>query len=75
MTELAAELFLYFQGSWEQIYAMKPSDARALFASKAFASWKKGRENEHKIASAIIDRIDGVAKRIDSLGKVLAKRN
>ena len=53
---------------------MPLSDARAFFETKAFANWKKGRENEQKTQAAIVERLDGLAKRIDNLGKALASR-
>lgn len=74
LTEQAAELTLYCGQLWAETLAMRPSDARAFFETKAFAGWKKNRENEIKQTAAIIERLDSLGKRIDNLGKALARR-
>jgi hypothetical protein len=45
-----------------------------MFGSKAFADWKKTSEHEMKLLNMIIDRLDGVSKRIDGLSKSMSRR-
>ena len=40
-----------------------------FFGSKAFAGWKKAREQETKLQLAVIDRLDGVIKSLGALAK------
>jgi hypothetical protein len=48
---------------------MKLSDVTAFFGSKAFASWKKNKEQETKLQLAMLDRLNGVITAIGNLGK------
>ena len=45
------------------------SDVDELFEGQSFATWKKAKEHEVKLQLAIINRLDGLAKAIQSLGK------
>lgn len=54
---------------------MTQSDVNDFFEGKAYAEWRKGREQEHKVQAAIGDRLNGViracgviVKAISSLG-------
>lgn len=53
---------------------MPLSYSSEMYESKVFSDWKESRENEQKISIAIIERLDGVAKQINELAKVIAKR-
>jgi hypothetical protein len=53
---------------------MNRSDIRAVFESKQFKEWKRGREAENRMTSAQIERLDNIVRSIGSLGKVLAQR-
>lgn len=52
---------------------MRSSEVRSVFTSKAFAEWKKGRESEHKVSLAVIERLDVLTKTVGNLGKVLSR--
>jgi phage tail tube protein FII len=52
---------------------MRSSDVRSIFQSKAFGDWKKGRESEHKVALASIERLDVLIKAVGNLAKVMAR--
>ncbi|WP_157650721.1 hypothetical protein [Burkholderia ubonensis] len=53
---------------------MQRSDYKALFESKAFEDWKKGREAQGTRFLAICERLDNVVRAIGGLGKVMAAR-
>lgn len=55
-------------------YQVRPSDAAHFFSGKAFASWRKVRESEGKVQSAIVGRLNDVVRSIGMLAKVLVKR-
>jgi hypothetical protein len=48
---------------------MRMSDVSAFFDSKAFAGWKKVREQETKLQLAVIDRLDGVIRSLHAVAK------
>lgn len=54
--------------------AMQRSDCTALFESKAFEDWKRGREAQGTRFLAICERLDNVVRAIGTLGKVIAAR-
>lgn len=75
LNEQIFELMLFCRQSHQAMADMRLSASRDLFASKAFASWKKASEHEMKLTGMVIDRLDGLAKRFDGLAKMLAKRH
>lgn len=68
------ELQLFCGQSRQSVLAMSGSDCRAMFSSKAFASWKKSIELPIKQQNYVIERLDGLGKRLDSLAKQLSRR-
>jgi hypothetical protein len=72
-SEVLASLFLHFGVSYSDARAMRSSDVRSIFDSRAYSDWKKAQEARHKVDAAIIDRLDNVAKAIVNLGKVIAR--
>jgi hypothetical protein len=53
---------------------MTLSISNDLYTSKAFDSWKNSRENDQKLSLALLDRMDGLSRQVNELGKVLARR-
>jgi hypothetical protein len=53
---------------------MTRSQIRTVFESKQFKEWKRGKEAEHRLTSAQIERLDNITRSIGSLGKVMAQR-
>jgi len=68
-----ASLFLHFGVSYSNAQAMRSSDVRSIFESRAYSDWKKSQEAQHKVDAAIIDRIDNATKAIVNLGKAIAR--
>lgn len=50
---------------------MRLSDAKNFFDCKRYTDWKKWREHEHRVQSAVVDRLNGVIESISALGKRL----
>lgn len=74
-SEVLASLFLHFGvKDYSVARAMRSSDVRSIFESRAYSDWKKSQEAGHKVDAAIIDRLDNVTKAINQLGKLLARR-
>lgn len=69
----AIELSLYCNQPYSEATSLKISVSNDFYKSKAFEDWKNGREGEQKMAIAIIERIDGLAKQINGLSKLLSK--
>jgi hypothetical protein len=69
MINLAADISLYTSTSINEALELPVSVATRIFESKSFENWKKGREGEIKIQSAIINRLDGVIKSVGILIK------
>ncbi len=74
LREMAVNLSLYSSTSYPEALACGISDVKEFFNSEAFSVWKKNKEGESKMQSALIGRLDGVIIAISSLGKVLARR-
>jgi hypothetical protein len=53
---------------------MTRSQIRAVFESKQFKDWKRGKEAENRLKSAEIERLDNIVRSISGLGKVMAQR-
>lgn len=68
------ELQLFCDQPYDIVRNMPLSYSSEMYESKVFSDWKESRENEQKISIAIIERLDGVAKQINELAKVIAKR-
>lgn len=50
------------------------SMANEFFESPTFEAYCKEREAEQKLAIAMLDRIGGVAKQVNMVGRLIAKR-
>lgn len=74
MTELAVSLSLYSSTSFNEALQMPVSMAEQFFESKSFADWKKSRESELKIQSAVVDRLNSVVRAVGMVAKVFAGR-
>jgi hypothetical protein len=74
LNEQTTELTLYCHQPYRDVLAMSLSSVQGLFSSKAFAGWKKAREQDIKLQIAIIERLDGVTKAIGNLAKIIAKK-
>jgi hypothetical protein len=48
------------------------SDVADFFASNTFSEYRKGLEAKQKLALAIIERIDGVAKTVNGVSRTIA---
>lgn len=48
---------------------MRLSDVNDLFSSKAFAGWRKQKEQDVKMQLAMLDRLDNVAQAIIKTAK------
>ena len=51
---------------------MTQSDAGDFFDGKAYADWRKSREQELKLQAAIGDRLNGVIRACGSIVKTVA---
>jgi hypothetical protein len=51
---------------------MPASVAREFFDGKAFADWRKNREQELKLQAAIVDRLNGVIRACGHVAKAVA---
>jgi hypothetical protein len=74
LNEQVASLFLNFGQPLDKAMAMQRSDCKALFESKAFEDWKKGREAQGTQFLAICERLDNMVRAVGGLGKVMAAR-
>jgi hypothetical protein len=74
LKECAANLFLNFGIDFEKAMRMTRSQIKAVFESKQFKEWKRGREAQNRLDAAQIERLDNIVRSIGSLGKVLATR-
>lgn len=70
MTDLAVSLSLYSSTSLNDAMRLSVSAAQHFFESKSFSDWKKNRESEMKLSTAVIDRLNTVIKAIGVLAKV-----
>ena len=50
------------------------STANDFFASPEFEAYGREREAEQKLALAVLNRIDGVARQVNALARMLAKK-
>jgi hypothetical protein len=74
LNEQVSSLFLNFNQPLDKALAMQRSDCKAVFESKAFEDWKKGREAQGTRFLAICERLDNLVRAIGGLGKAMAAR-
>ena len=74
MTDLAVSLSLYSSTSLNDALRLPVSMANAFFEAKAFSDWRKSRESEMKVSTAVIDRLNMVIRSIGVLAKVYGGR-
>lgn len=70
--EQAGLLTLHTHTGLQEALALTPTQAGEFFESKAFASFKTSQENKRKITDAYFARLDGLARGISALGKLIA---
>ncbi|MCO7216879.1 hypothetical protein [Halomonas sp. OfavH-34-E] len=51
---------------------MTHSEAEAFFEGKAYAEWRKGKEQELKLQAAVNDRLNGVIRACGAIVKTVA---
>jgi hypothetical protein len=71
---MAVDLSVWTNTGLDAALGMASSEVRDAFASQQFAARRKMQEHENKLAIAVLNRIDNVAKAIGNLGKSLAGR-
>lgn len=74
LTNQAADLALYAHTALPLALATPMSAASDFFQSAAFSSFRKSQEGKQKLSLALLGRFDGIAKQINGLAKVLARR-
>lgn len=69
----ASDLALHANTALPLAYATPMSEAADFYGSSAFASYRKSLEGQQKITQALFGRLDGLAKQVNVLAKVLAR--
>ncbi|PAU79227.1 MULTISPECIES: hypothetical protein [Halomonas] len=69
---LAHSLALYSATSLPDALRMTGSEAEAFFEGKAYADWRKGKEQELKLQAAVSDRLNGVIRACGAIVKTVA---
>lgn len=67
-------MMLFFGQPMSSVLEMTPSDSRDVFEGKTFKTWKKVRDHDLKMTTAVIERLDGVARQVANLAKVMSRR-
>lgn len=71
----AADLALHASTAYPlALNSLTPSEARELFASKAFASYRSSLEGRQKVTLSILARFDNVLRGMTVIGKILNRR-
>lgn len=71
---LASNISIYSHTSLLDALSLPTSVAKDFFDGAPFEDWKKGREAELKIQSAIVGRLNSVIRSIGILAKISAGR-
>jgi len=69
---LAHNMALYSATSLPDAFRMTQSDASDFFDGKAWAEWRKGREQELKLQAGIGDRLNNVIRACGVIAKAIA---
>lgn len=72
LNKLAHSVALYSHTGLPQALAMPASEAQAFFDGKAFADWRKGRDEELKLQVGIAERLNGVIRACGAIVKTIA---
>lgn len=71
MTNLAVSLSLYSSTSINDALRLPVSMANDFFEAKAFSDWRKAKESEMKIQSAVVERLNTVVRAIGVVVKAI----
>ena len=70
---LASNLVLYSSTPLDAALRMPASVIKDFFESKAFEDWKKNREAEGRMQSAIVDRLNEIIRGCGIIAKTVAR--
>ncbi|WP_313453285.1 hypothetical protein [Stutzerimonas nitrititolerans] len=69
LINLRTDLVLFCNQPLDVAGRVTQSDAKNFFDSKRYADWKKLKDHEYRMQSAMIDRLNGVIESIGALAK------
>ncbi len=74
MINRAADLALHAHTALPLALATQMSDVTDFYQSSAFGNYRKAQEHRQKASVAMFGRLDGLAKQLQGLGKLLTGR-
>ncbi|PIQ55374.1 MAG: hypothetical protein COW02_03450 [Comamonadaceae bacterium CG12_big_fil_rev_8_21_14_0_65_59_15] len=71
--DMASSLSLYANTPLPAALDMQSSVARQFFEGKPFENWRKGRESDLKMQSAIVNRLNDVIRACGIVAKTVSR--